>query len=178
MGYSLTSLKNLPKHLNYYFFLIGDYSNTSIINNFFREEFNVIASRLGEDAGIIQQTRKSRIEEELNEAISKHQYKGTKVSIFFYFISSQYPGLLILNKHPDDLTDKDMIIHIPFSTLREVYSDTDELLDDLVGFTKGGKQLMIKINRYIRIARKVISGLSFGVNVGIFSINYQLEDMV
>lgn len=175
MGYSITSLKNLPKHLEYYFFLIGDYDNRTFINDFFRQEFNIIASRLGEDAGIIQQTRKSRIEEELSEAIKKLPFKGTNVSNFLDSVAVQYPGLLILKKHPDDLTDKDTIIHIPFATLNKVYSDSEELLIDLVKFTKGDQQLMDKINVYIKKSKKVVSGLSigFGINVGLFTINFQ-----
>jgi hypothetical protein len=175
MGYLITSLKNLPKHLDYYFFLVGNYDNRTFINDFFRKEFNVIASRLGEDTGIIQQTRRSRIEEELSEAINRHTFKGTNVSNFFDAISVQYPGLLILKKHPDDLTDKDTIIHIPFITLNKVYSDSEELLIDLVEFTKGDQQLMIKINKYLKKSKKVVSGLNVGVNVGLFSINFQLR---
>jgi hypothetical protein len=177
MGYDLTTLKNLPKHLGYYFFLIGDYRNNALVNNFLREEFSIIASRLGEDAGIIRQTQKSKIEEELNIAISKHQFSGTNISNFFDSVSYQYPGLLILNKHPDDLTDKDTIIHIPFTTLNSVYSSrTDELLDDLVGFTKGNKQLLLKINKWVKNNKKIVSiTTSIGINIGFFSINFDIN---
>jgi len=178
MGYKITTLKNLPKHLEYYFFLIGDYSNNALINNFFREEFDIIASRLGEDAGIISQTRKSKIEHELtmaiNKQIEKHLFSKTALSDFFNSIERQYPGLLILNKHPDNLTDKDTIIHIPFTTLNSVYSNTDELLTDLVEFTRGNKQLLEKIKKWIKQNKKIISGVSIGINVGLFSINFEL----
>ena len=175
MGYDITTLKNLPKHLDYYFFLIGDYRNNALINIFFREEFHIIASRLGEDAGIIRQTLKSKIEEELNTAISKHQFKGTTISSFFDSVSYQYPGLLILQKHPDNLTESDSIIHIPFMTLSSVYSSTDELLTDLVEFTRGNQQLLIKINKWVKQTKKVISGFNIGINVGFFAINFQLK---
>ena len=71
MGYTITTLESLPKHFNHYFFLIGDYRNVTLVNEFFSKEFNIIASRLGKDAAIIQQTRRSRIEDELNEAIGR-----------------------------------------------------------------------------------------------------------
>jgi hypothetical protein len=174
MGYDITTLKNLPKHLGYYFFLIGDYRNDALINNFFRTEFSVIASRLGEDAGIIRQTLKSRVEEELNVAINKHRFRGTTISNFFDSVSYQYPGLLILKKHPDDLTENDMLIHIPFMTLNSVYSNSEELLTDLVGFTRGDRQLIEKVNKWIKRAKKVVSGFSIGINVGFFAINFQL----
>jgi hypothetical protein len=155
--------------------LIGDYRNEALINTFFNKEFSVIASRLGEDAGIIRQTLKSNVENELNEAIKKHQFNGTDVSNFFDTISHQYPGLLILKKHPDHLTEKDMIIHIPFQTLNKVYTDTEELLTDLVGFTYGRSQLIYKVNKWVRLAQKVISGFSVGLNIGFFAINYELK---
>jgi hypothetical protein len=174
VGYDVSALRNLPKHLDYYFFLIGDVRIRTRVNDFFREEFDVIASRLGDDAGIIRQTRKSKIEDELNEAIGKHQFRGTVVSNFLDSVSSQYPGLLILKTHPDHLTEKDTIIHIPFTTLDEVYKNNEELLMDLIGFTKGNQALVYKINVWVQRTKKTVSGLSVGINVGFFSINYQL----
>jgi hypothetical protein len=174
MGYEISTLKNLPTHLEYYFFLIGDYRNETIINNFFNKEFSVIANRLGEKSGIIKKTQNSKIENELNNAIKKHQFKGTVVSDFFDAVSYQYPGLLILNKHPDHLTEQDKIMHIPFVTLHGVYSDnTQELLDDLVGFAHGQYQLKEKIKTWIDREKKIISGFSMGINIGIFAINFE-----
>ena len=173
MGYCISTLKNLPKHLDCYFFLIGDDRIQTFVNDFFRNEFDVIASRLGEDTGIIRQTRKSKVEDELNEAISKHQFKGTVVSDFLDSVSSQYPGLLILKNHPDNLTEEDIIIHIPFTTLNKVYGDKEELLVDLVGFAEGNQELMRKISKWVQGKNKVIAGLSVGINAGVFAINYQ-----
>lgn len=174
MGYTISSVKNLPTHLGYYFFLIGDSRIKTLVNDFFRDEFDVIASRLGEDAGIIRQTRRSGVEEELNEAIRKHQFKDAAMSAFLESVAFQHPGLLILKKHPNELTEKDTIIHIPFATLSKVYQDKEELLVDLVEFTRGNNELMRKISEWVRAQNKIISGrLSVGINVGVFAINYQ-----
>jgi len=178
MGYDVFTIKNLPKHLDCYFFLIGDYRIRTLVNDFFRDEFDVIASRLGKDAGIIRQTRKSEIEKELNEAICKHQFAGTDVSNFLDSVAAQHPGLLILKKHPDQLTEHDIIIHIPFATLNKVYGDKEELLVDLVGFARGNQELMSKISKWVQtqnktIVKKFFAGLGVGINVGIFAINYQ-----
>ena len=107
--------------------------------------------------------------------MSKHQFKGTVVSNFLDSVSSQYPGLLILNKHPDCLTEKDTIIHIPFTTLDEVYKDKNELFMDLVEFTKGNPALMRKTHKWVLRLKKAISGLEVGINVGVFAINYQFQ---
>ena len=173
MGYDISALKNLPKHLDCYFFLIGDYRIKTRVNDLFREEFDKIASRLGDDAGIIRQTRRSKIEPELTEAICKHQFKGTDVSNFLDSVSSQYPGLLILKVHPDLLTERETIIHIPFTTLDEVYEDNEELLMALIGFAKGNQALMRKIYKWVQKTRKAISGLNVGISVGVFAVNYQ-----
>jgi len=53
MGTYVTTIENLPQGLGYYFFLIGDFSNDTLINNFFRKEFSVIASRIGKNATIL-----------------------------------------------------------------------------------------------------------------------------
>lgn len=172
MGYNLSTLRNLPKHFDYYFFLIGDYRINSTINDFFRKEFDIIASRLGENLCIVQQTRKSKIDEELAVEISKHHF--INITDFLDSLSCQYPGLLILNKHPDNLTKDDMVIHIPFLTLDSIYSKNEELITDLIEFTKGDQQLIEKINKWIEHTnKKIITEFTIGINVGIFSINFK-----
>jgi len=173
MGFTATTLKNLPDDLNYYFFLIGDYNNSGRINDFFRNEFINIASRIGTDAGIIQQTRKSKIEEELSEIIDKLWSNKKDINVFLDFISNQYPGLLILNKHPDDLTDKDNLTCIPFTTLDSVYSNTDELFNDLVGLANGKPQLLDKVVKWAKDIKRKVSikkELNIGINLLFFSI--------
>jgi len=77
--------------------------------------------------------------------------------------------LLILKTHPDKLTEKDQIIHIPFFTLNQVYKDTDELMTDLVDSVHGQSQLISKIKKKFR------GSWSVGANIGFFAINYTAD---
>jgi len=177
MGYILSTLKNLSKYLDYYFFLVGDYSNTTLINKFFSDDFDTIGNRLHETSGIIKKASNSKIEKELTEAIQRLPFRGTEISNFIDSIVSQCPGLLIIKKHPDDLTEKDKILHIPFSTLKGVYTDdTQALLDDLVNFSLGQNQLIDKVVKWTKYEkRKILSGFSIGVNIGFIAINYNFK---
>jgi hypothetical protein len=177
MGYSISTLKNLPTCLNCYFFLIGDYGNSTVINNFFREDFAIIASRIGENAGIINQTRKSTLDEELTTALNNTINSQTDVCNFIKSVEGQYPGLLILDKHPSQLTEKDSIVYIPFSTLNAIYINTDDLLTDLVEYAKGNKQLVEKSKKWSKKNKQKIFknlSVSIGVNIGIITINITL----
>ena len=172
MGYNITTLRNLPQHLGYYFFLIGDYRNESPMNDLFRNNFDQIAERLGEDAAIIKQTQKSRIEDELREAIYKRAIdRGSEISNLLECLGLEYPGLLITKKHPNLLTEKDAMIHIPFNVLEEVYKDrSNDLLRDLVMLARGRDDLIKVVSKKRRITSKIKRGL--GVNVGFFSWNW------
>jgi len=180
MGYTLTTLKNLPEHLGYYFFIVGDYENKSPINDFFRDDFKQLAGRLGEVAAVIEQARNSRMAEELTEIIrKKHYITGTKISKLLDNLQSEYPGLLITKAHPSSLTEKDGILYIPFSTLDEVYKDrSNELLRDLVTFCKGKDDLIKAVSKGRRMVKKIISGVDVGLNLGFFSINWSLDSIV
>ena len=46
-------LESLPNIFDWYFFLVGDYRNHSLINNVFKDDFTIIAERLGGNAAII-----------------------------------------------------------------------------------------------------------------------------
>lgn len=54
IGYHISTIKNLPKYFTYYFFLIGDYRNHNLISNFFRDDFRIIADRIGREAVVIE----------------------------------------------------------------------------------------------------------------------------
>jgi len=168
MGFDLTTLKNLPDHFEVYFFLIGDYSNDALVNNFFRKNFSAIANRIGANAAIIRQTRKSNIEEELRLAISKCNFNNKKITLDSVLNRNQNPGLLILNKHPYKLTNMDKIFYIPFMALNFTYLNTEELLTDLTEFTNGDQQLLKK-------TESRISELRLGVKIGFISIDAKLK---
>jgi len=172
MGYSITTLRNLPQHLGYYFFLIGDYRNESPMNDFFRNNFDQIADRLGEDAAIIKQTQKSKVEDELRAAILSRAFSSvTEISNLLDCFGFEYPGLLITKKHPSLLTQKDSMILIPFNTLEEVYKErSSDLLLDLVRLARGKNDLIKAVSKGRRIANKVKRGL--GVNIGLFALNW------
>jgi len=168
MGYDLTALKNLPKHFDCYFFLVGDYRNNTTINNFFRDDFHFIASRIGVDAAIIRQTDNSKLEKELTTAIRKHQFCGTTISTFLQDLAIQSPGLLASRTHPKKWKDDERLWYFPFEVLGSNYNDTNILLKDLVDFAHGGSNLMDKITQ------KPLE-YTVGINLGLISISKNLR---
>lgn len=99
MGYWISKLTSLPSTFNWYLFLIGDYRNHNIINDFFREDFCVIAERIGEDAAIIAQS--SSLENDLQNSLK--DVECGKLGRLFRDLEQEAPGLLMLNKHPWNL---------------------------------------------------------------------------
>ena len=71
MGYWVSKLKNIPTHFDWYFFLVGDFRNHSMINDLFRDDFSILADRIGEDSAIIAQN--SKIEYDLQMALKDIQ---------------------------------------------------------------------------------------------------------
>lgn len=99
MGYWISKLTSLPSTFSWYLFLIGDYRNHNIINDFFRDDFCIISERIGEDAAIIAQS--SSLEMDLQNSLK--DVEGGKLGHMFSDLEQEAPGLLILNKHPRNL---------------------------------------------------------------------------
>lgn len=99
MGYWISKLKSLPSTFSWYLFLVGDYRNHSIINNFFRDDFCIISERIGEDAAIIAQN--DSLERDLQKSLKDIEHG--ELGVMFHNLEKRTPGLLILNKHPKDL---------------------------------------------------------------------------
>ena len=167
MGYRISTLKNLPPELGCYYFLIGDYRNRSTINDLFREDFNVIADNLGESGAIVEKTYDRNMEYELIKALCHHPVLVENIDIY----QIRMPGLLIMRKHPLELTKNDCVIYIPFQILESTYSNASELLWDLIAFAREeNKNLIEKTKKKF----PVIKGLSISVNMGIFALNIDL----
>jgi len=99
MGYWISKLKSLPSTFDWYLFLVGDYRNHNIINDFFRNDFCIIADRIGEDAAIIAQN--NSLEDDLQKSLKDVEHG--ELGIMFRNLEEKIPGLLILNKHPRKL---------------------------------------------------------------------------
>lgn len=99
MGYWVSKLKNIPCSFDWYLFLTGDYRNHNIINDLFRDDFNIIAERIGSNSAIIGQNH--LLENEL-QCVFKDIGDGSLGRIFRN-LEKRNPGLLILNKHPLDI---------------------------------------------------------------------------
>lgn len=100
MGYWVSKLKNIPTHFDWYFFLVGDFRNHSMINDLFRDDFSILADRIGEDSAIIAQN--SKIEYDLQMALKDIQ--GGALGEMIKNLEHRSPGLLIINRHPSKLT--------------------------------------------------------------------------
>jgi len=174
MGYRIATINNLPSVFNCYFFLVGEYRNHSVINNFFREDFNIIADSIGDQAAIVQKTDNSRIEDELQGALTSFISSNSDVANYFKEIFMCYPGLLILSEHPQLITDKSMFLYIPFSVLDETYKNTNDLLFDLVSFAKSNN---IDIVKKTSKRFSIIKGVSVALNLGIFTVNFDISNM-
>lgn len=95
----------------------------------------------------------------------------SKLADYILEFEPHAPGLFITWKHPKKLTSKDAIVHIPFQVLDETYRNSTELLYDLVSFAKEeNTNLISKITAH----HKIIKGLSFSLNLGVFAINIDL----
>ena len=96
MGYWISKLKNLPTTLNWYFFLVGEYRNHSMINDFFRDDFCVLAEHMDEDSALIAKNR--FLEDDLQSALKdiNHGELGEMMA----GLERGTPGLFITNKHP------------------------------------------------------------------------------
>ncbi len=173
MGYKISTIKNIPAGLDCYYFLVGDYRNSTMVNDLFREGFDILAERVGQNNAIIANTNSTNnyLEWSLVKALHDVAASGTEISKYIREFSVHIPGLLITRKHPNQLTEKDTIIHIPFQILENAYSNSTELLIDLVAFAKYENQdLIAKVKKHA----KRVEGLSFSISLGFFAINIDL----
>ncbi|MCL2874658.1 MAG: hypothetical protein FWE29_07015 [Defluviitaleaceae bacterium] len=171
MGYRITTLRNLPVGLSCYFFLVGDYRNKNHINDLFRDDFNVIADRIGEDAAIIESTKNGQIEEELTVLLNQYIYKYSKTASFLDRFFMEHPGLLILDRHPDKISDKSLFLYLPFEILEKTYTSTNELISDIVLFAKFKDISIVKKTTKMH---PLIKSVSVSLNLGVVSLNFDL----
>ena len=180
MGYWISKLQSLPNIFDWYFFLVGDYRNHSLINNVFKDDFSIIAERLGGNAAIISQN--NLLECDLQDSLKSIE-KG-ELGAFFKDLEERKPGLLILNKHPRDLCHLDLlrtgtredapvIIYIPFEILEIAYTSGNALIADIVAFAKGQHDNLIKrVSKFGRIKDSIDKSVLKRKEIGIVTINY------
>lgn len=151
MGYWISKLESLPNIFDWYFFLVGDYRNRGLINDVFKNDFSIIAERLSRNAAIISENH--LLEHDLQDSLKDFE-KG-KLGVFLSDLEKRNPGLLILNKHPNDLyhfnmfkgeTEEEVpvIIYIPFEILEMAYASGNVLISDIVAFSKNHDDNLIK----------------------------------
>lgn len=168
MGYRISSLNNLPSNLECYYFLIGDYSFDSTVNNLFRNSFRSLADALGENIAIIEKTNNGKLERDLLNTL----YTNPNLMETIEKWERNTPGLLIMWCHPSNLTDNESLVYIPFLTLADVYdTNVNALFADLVSYAKYENTNLID---KIKDKHRIIKGVSLSVNLGIFAINIDL----
>ena len=99
MGYWISKLESLPNIFDWYFFLVGDYRNRGLVNDVFKNDFSIIAERLDGNAAIISENH--LLERDLQDSLK--DFERGKLGVFLSDLEKRNPGLLILNKHPNDL---------------------------------------------------------------------------
>lgn len=138
MGYYISKLESLPNIFDWYFFLVGDYRNHGLINDLFNYDFRIIADRLGSNAALIAENHS--LERELQECLKN--YKIGELGAYFHALEKRHPGLLILNKHPKELSRvlknvRDPIVfYISFEILEMTYSSGNALISDILALSK------------------------------------------
>ena len=209
MGYWVKSVRNIPTHFDWYFFLVGDYRNHSFINDFFRDDFMIIADRIHENTALIAQN--SHLERDLQNSLKDAE--NGKLGWMISKMEEKSPGLLVINKHPSllnnlneimykarksmpsdwsepqknkyltDIYNKNFrnaglqkdtsIIYVPFTNIENAYSSQNELMADLIAFSKGAnKELVRKTSKGELICRRLSASLS--LNLGIVAIDFEL----
>ena len=180
MGYWISKLESLPNIFDWYFFLVGDYRNHSLINNVFKDDFSIIAERLGGNAAIISQN--SLLECDLQDSLK--DIENGELGAFMKALEERTPGLLILNKHPKDLRHLDLfrartredapvIVYIPFEILEVAYTSGNVLIADIVAFSKDQHENLIKkTSKFGRIRDSIDKSVLKRKEVGIVTINY------
>lgn len=181
MGYWISKLESLPNIFDWYFFLVGDYRNHSLINNVFKDDFSIISERLGGNAAIISQN--NLLERDLQDSLKN--IENGELGAFMKDLEERTPGLLILNKHPKDLCHLDLfraktredapvIVYIPFEILEIAYTSGNVLIADIVAFSKDQNENLIKkTSKFGRRRDSIDKSVIKRREVGIVTINYR-----
>lgn len=181
MGYWISKLESLPNIFDWYFFLVGDYRNRGLVNDVFKNDFSIIAERLGGNAAIISENH--LLERDLQDSLK--DFERGKLGVFLSDLEKRNPGLLILNKHPNDLyhfnmsksepeEDVPIIIYIPFEILEMAYTSGNVLISDIVAFSKNQDDTLIKkTSKFGRIRNSIDKSLLKRKEAGIVTINYE-----
>jgi len=161
MGFIGKHLEKLDVRYGLYFFLLGDDRVSDHVSDFFRDRFELIAERIGENATIVKSYQGSLIPEELFEAIRLlDRSDGETVERIIRGVVEQSPALLILKKHPNCLTNTEEIIDcIPFTLLSDLYSNNINLLNALIDCARGGHLLKNAVDAW-----QPSSGVSFSLS--------------
>lgn len=181
MGYWISKLESLPNIFDWYFFLVGDYRNRGLVNDVFKNDFSIIAERLDGNAAIISENH--LLERDLQDSLK--DFERGKLGVFLSDLEKRNPGLLILNKHPNDLyhfnmsksepeEDVPIIIYIPFEILEMAYTSGNVLISDIVAFSKNQDDTLIKkTSKFGRIRNSIDKSLLKRKEAGIVTINYE-----
>lgn len=162
-------------------FLVGDYRNRGLVNDVFKNDFSIIAERLDGNAAIISENH--LLERDLQDSLK--DFERGKLGVFLSDLEKRNPGLLILNKHPNDLyhfnmsksepeEDVPIIIYIPFEILEMAYTSGNVLISDIVAFSKNQDDTLIKkTSKFGRIRNSIDKSLLKRKEAGIVTINYE-----
>lgn len=136
MGFHLYNYEDIPSKYKWYIFLTGDYRNHSFINNFFRDEFILIARRIrgsaiiqscfepgnGDDTrwqllSVLRDTNCSKVNQIIDSinddvpALLLFNYNPWEKQNLFSLLRNAREMLSILENLPDDFAAKEEIIN-------------------------------------------------------------------
>lgn len=137
MGHQISSLARFPTSLKYkiYIFVVYKHGWHGGLESVVRQNFSKLAKEIGPDAAIVQEHEGQDWMEELVYALSRRQDVHQTVGMHAY---SAGPGLLIMNAHPEKLTDKDMVLYVPLAHVRDMVGGLEAFFDELCDFCVDG----------------------------------------
>lgn len=146
MGYSISTIKNLPTLSGFYFFLIGKESHArGMSDTALYKHFDEIAYRIGDESAIVKSTNSERISDELVNSFMSAPWFREVYDEFLY----KTPSLIIMQPHPNEFKfkDNDFFALIPFETLDRVYLSESDLIKDIVALAiKGSLDIIKKVS--------------------------------
>ena len=138
------------------------------MNDFFNDNFDIVAEKIGVNAAIVKQLPNSTIEWQLEHTLGKLENSG--LASVLSQLERKKPGLLMINGHPFDLTPESKVVYIPFALLSRVYQDRmDELARDIECFAKNqNDDLLSKTSRCRRAITNLRERMDLSLQFGPF----------
>ncbi len=156
MGLQMTSLKRLPltNEVDFYIFQISLHERIDGFTEEFNRYFRNLALGIGEENILV---------EPLNEFWGSEipkRYLGKDAKELIR--NNLYPGLLITDKHPNDIKENDdtLKLYIPLNRIFQEYGSYTSLIEAIVVFVKSKGKDKEFLHRFINVNESFLEKLN------------------